>query len=162
MKAQIKMIESVFIIIIFMIILMIVIVFFSRFQRSEVQFIRSERFLKESVQLAQVFSSLPEVACTESNAVRENCIDLAKLKTMDKLSFSENLYYYDLFRFGTVTIRKIYPIVDSDYDETWVIYNQTKTGSDYFSIAIPMSLYNPDPNSRERYFGLMEVIFYTD
>lgn len=164
-KSQIKMIESVFVIIIFMMILMIVIVFFSRFERTEAQFLRSERSLRDAVQMAQIFSSLPEVACSESNVIRENCIDLEKLETMNYLSHSDLLYYYDLFRYGTVTIKKIYPTTDSDYGKRWVIYNRTKEGSGYFTLAIPMSLYNPNPETLrrgERYFGLMEVTFYND
>ncbi len=156
MKAQIKMIESVFIIIIFVIILMIVIVFFARFQRSDVQFTRTEQSLRDSVQMAQIFSSLPEVACTESNAIRENCIDILKLETMDSLSSSELVYYYDLFRFGTVTIEQIYP--EDGLGRHWVIYNVTRENAGFFSMAIPMALY--DPVEGRNNFGIMEVRFY--
>jgi Na+-transporting methylmalonyl-CoA/oxaloacetate decarboxylase gamma subunit len=158
MKGQMKMVESVFVVIIFMIILVIAIVFFSRFQRSESQFLATEKTLKESIQLAQTFASLPEVACTESGVVRENCIDLLKLQGMNDVSRTELSYYYDLFKYGTVTVVKIYPDTDDDAGQRWTIYNKTKPGTGYFSTAIPMTLY--DPTLDQRYFGLMEVRFY--
>lgn len=144
---------------------MMVIVFFSRFQRSESQFMRTERSLKEAVQMAQIFSSLPEVACTESNAVRENCIDIGKLDALHTLSHTQLLYYYDLFRYGVVTVERIYPI-DEDEQNSWVIYNRERpprrgsSRSSFFTTAIPMSLYNPE--TRQRYFGIMEVRYYDD
>lgn len=158
MKAQMKMVESVFVVIIFMIILVIGIVFFSRFQHSESQFSATEKTLKESIQLAQTFASLPEVACTESGVVRENCIDLLKLEAMNGLSRNEISYYFDLFKYGTVTVVKIYPDADADVGQRWVIYNKTKPNAGYFSTAVPMTLY--DPTVDQRYFGLMEVRFY--
>ncbi len=159
-KAQIKMVESVFVIIIFMIILVIAIVFFSRFQRSESQFQDTQESLRQSVQMAQSFASLPEIACTENNVIRSNCVDQRKLEMMDQLSTTESVYYYDLFRYGTVTIEKIYPEVDDNQGERWVIYNQTKPNSSFFSMAIPMSIY--DSENSERHIGLMEVVYYED
>ncbi len=159
-KGQIKLVESVFVIIIFMIILVIAIVFFSRFQRSESQFQDTQESLRQSVQMAQRFASLPEVACTENNAIRRNCVDLMKLENMDKLSTNEMVYYYDLFRYGTVTIEKLFPEGDADSGNKWVIYNNTRDDMGFFSMGIPMSIYNPE--TRQRYFGLMEVVYYVD
>ena len=162
-KSQIKMVESVFVVIIFMVILMIAIVFFTRFQTSEGQFLRTERSLKQSVQLAQTFASLAEIGCTENGVVKENCIDMNKLKEMDKLSSSQLQYYYDIFKFGSVKVEKIYPTDDIDTGEVWVIYNKTKidpqTGSEvsYFSLAIPMMLYDAAKNPPQSSYGLMTV-----
>ncbi len=156
---QIKMIESVFVVIIFMIILMVGLVYFSRFQRSEAEYLSTEKDLKESIQLAQTFASLPEVSCTENNVVRENCVDLAKLRAMNNLSRTELSYYFDLFRYGTVSVIKIFP-QDMDEGKRWVIYNKTRPDADYFSTAIPMALYDSEDPRKPTYFGLMEVTFY--
>lgn len=152
--SQIKMVESVFVVIIFIIILVIGIVFFSRFQESGARHRETERQLSESIQLAQTFASLPEISCSEGSVVSDNCLDLLKLEAMDMLSRTDNIFYYDLFRFGKITVEMLYP----DEGERWVIYNQTKEGSGYFTMALPMVIYNP--KEEERFFGLMEVRYY--
>ena len=155
-KSQMKMIESIFVIIIFMIILMIVVVFFARFQRTETQFASLERSLRESVELVQTVASLPEVSCSQGASILETCVDLIKLEILDELSSSERLYYFDIFRYATIVVRQFFP--DSDEDLSWVVYNLTKPDSSFFTTAIPVGLYDSD--GRRTYFGIMEVTYY--
>ncbi len=157
--SQIKMVESVFVVIIFMVILMIGIVFFSRFQQSDAQFRETERRLTESIQLAQTFASLPELSCTEGSVISDSCLDLMKLEAMDLLARSDHIYYFDLFRYGTITVERLYPPPEEDeYGERWVIYNRTRPDSGFFSMGVPMVIYNPEDGSE--HFGLMEVVYY--
>ncbi|MFP4190264.1 MAG: hypothetical protein ACLFSL_04485 [Candidatus Woesearchaeota archaeon] len=157
--SQIKMVESVFVVIIFMVILAIGIVFFSRFQESDTQFRETERQLTESIQLAQTFASLPEISCTEGSVISDNCIDMMKLDAMHNLSKADNIYYYDLFRYGRITVERLYPS-DTDERQRWVIYNRTKPGAGYFSMALPMTIY--DAETGDQHFGVMEVVYYDD
>ena len=155
-KSQIKMIESIFVIIIFMIIFVIVIVFLSRFQRSESDFQRTEASLQKSIELAQIFSSLPEISCTEGSTFVENCVDILKLESFNNMASSDVIYYFDLFRYGTITVRKFYP--EPENEREWVLYDVQKPGSGFFSMGIPMAIY--DPITRRTYFGIMDVVYY--
>ena len=155
-KAQMKMVESVFVVIIFVVILMIGIVFFSRFQESDAQFRRIEQRLTESIQLAQVFASLPEISCSDGSVISDNCLDIMKLEAMDQLSRGDGLYYFDLFKYGTVTVEQLYP--ETEEEMKWVIYDRPRPDSGFFSMGVPMVIY--DPTTGQEFFGLMEVRYY--
>ncbi len=159
-KAQIKMVESVFVVIFFFMLLMIGVVFMSKYQKTENVKITSERDMKRAVQLAQSFSSIPELSCSINNVVEDNCLDLSKLTTMVALNKTDHMYYFDLFKYGSVSVE----VLDLDsgdgprWSEPYIIYNQEKKGADFSTIPLPMTIY--DSVNRIYKFGIMSVTFY--
>lgn len=159
-KAQIKMVESVFVVIFFFMLLMIGVVFMSKFQKTESVKITSEKDMKRAVQLAQSFSSLPELSCSINNVIEENCIDLVKLKKMVDLNKTDHLYYFDLFKYGSVNVEVLELSTGGEpsWDGPYIIYHQEKTNVDYSTIPLPMTIY--DPTEKIYKFGIMSVTFY--
>lgn len=136
----------------------------SRYQSTEGQKLTVEKNMKRAVQLAQSFASLPEVACSTNNVVEENCIDIEKVKLMNNLSESESSYYFDLFKFGKVSVEYFnmnYEHRDNEdllWSDEFIIYNFPKHGSSYSTIPVPMMVLEPE--SGQVHFGIMSVTFY--
>ena len=81
-KAQIRMSESIAIMIVFFVLLVFGIVFYSQIERRNIGVAISSSQDLKAVEVAQVFSFLPEVQCTKENIVINNCFDLMKLESL--------------------------------------------------------------------------------
>ena len=146
-KAQIRMSESIAIMIVFFVLLVFGIVFYSQIERRNIGVAISSSQDLKAVEVAQVFSFLPEVQCTKENIVINNCFDLMKLESLGHWVDPDNAgtnpveqYYYPMFLMSKLTVRQIYP----DAGEM-VIYDLEPPGGEWTKSAatqIPVSLYN--------------------
>jgi heme/copper-type cytochrome/quinol oxidase subunit 2 len=153
-KAQdIKMGETIMILFIFMVLLMVGLTFFVRYQRSNVTSIRSEQTIKKSVQIAQIFSVLPEVVCSFENVKKENCVDILKLDSAAKTITGHQTYYFPYFKYSEIIVYEVYP-----GEKEWVLYNNSIPKTTKLSTPIPLALY--DATEKSYHYGYMEVNYY--
>ena len=150
--------ETIAILLVFFIIVFIGLVFYSNIIKSKTNenIGRFQELAK--IEKAQIASSLPELQCSEDNILKSNCVDIIKLGYAEELMRKNDLFYYDLFGYGKITVEKIFPADLS----TWVIYN--KQPSKEFNqsinrIYLPISLF--DAIEQNNYFGLMIVEVYS-
>lgn len=156
-RAQIKMFETVGVLVVFFFLLITGAVFYFKIQESSLkQEIVNQAQLK-NVQTAQRAMFLPELDCSFLSIPRENCFDQYKLKALANIMKDSQMndLYFGLFGYATVSVSEFYP--EPNFRAT--IYNNTpeeyKRAPTFFSSVL---LY--DPITRANNFGVMEVTNY--
>ena len=153
-KAQMKMFETIAVLIIFFFLLIMGLVFYANVERKSISQKQEEFDELKEVELAQLISAMPELECP-TTLETENCVDLYKLKALTndrKPSFFKNNinYYFDIFGFSTIT-------VDIIGSESYVLYDN-KQGESSSRINVPVSVYNPITKTKE--FGILNITSY--
>ena len=159
-KAQIKMFETIAVLLIFFVLIGFGLIFYSKIQGQGFQAKQEENFELKAIQTAQLVSFLPELQCSSDGIITDDCFDTLKVEALYEIINNppnndiKNKYYFDIFGFSEITIKQVYPTVNN-----WPIYkkipNNYKAKS---SIKIPISLY--DANSRKYGFGVLNIDVY--
>ena len=160
-KAQIKMFETIAVLLIFFVLIAFGFIFYVRVYGGSIQETGEEYFELKAIQIAQLVSFLPELQCTSPtsmNIVDDNCFDLLKVKALSEIIKDDqklrNEYYYDLFGSSKISIEQIYPS-----EMKWDIYDKSPTNKESMSsIKIPISLYNASSNKNN--FGVLNIDIY--
>ena len=152
-KAQIRMGETIAVLIIFFFILILAAVMYVSYQKNQVQSDKFENIAKETVQVSQIVSYLPEIQCSTRNLVEDNCYDLYKLNAAKEIIIQNAEYYYPLFGYSEVVITEIYP-----GSESWVLYNRTDITSYPIVTNIPVLLH--DPVNSKNSFAILTIAYY--
>ncbi|MBU1204485.1 MAG: hypothetical protein KKA61_00405 [Nanoarchaeota archaeon] len=162
-KAQIKMFETIAVLLIFFVLIGFGLIFYVRVYSGGIQETGEEYFELKAIQTAQLVSFLPELQCTSPTSmsiVDDNCFDLLKVKALSGIISDpenqklRNEYYYDLFGFSKISIEQIYPS-----EMKWDVYDKSPANKKSMSsIKIPISLYNA--SSRENNFGVLNIDIY--
>jgi len=155
LRAQIQMGESVAILFVFFILLVFGFVFYMNVMQSSAKVEVEENIQLKAIGVAQKASFLPELQCSEENVRIENCIDGYKLVPASDLISLNQPYYYDVFEFSIIRVKRIFP----KPEEVWVLYNNTPANyTNKLSTFIPTSLFNT--TSKEYAFGVLAVEVY--
>jgi len=162
-KAQIKMFETIAVLLIFMVLLGFGFIFYSKISGDSVGETSEEQFELKAIQAAQLVSFLPELQCTSptsTNIVVDDCFDILKVESLTEILKDpanqriKSEYYFDSFGNSRIYIEQVYPTVS-----TWTVYDKKDTGSKFkSSIMIPVSLYDATKNTYS--FGLLNVEVY--
>jgi len=162
-KAQIKMFETMAVLIIFFFLLVSGAAFYFQIQKSSLQRDIAEQEQLRSFQIVQKASFLPELDCSFVSIQKDNCFD--KLKVIElsselEESASDNFleYYFNVFGFSDVRIKQVYPVNDSF---SFTLYKNIP--SEYRSIIktqSPVLLFDAIDNSYD--FGIIEVDVYAE
>jgi len=157
-KAQIKMFETIAILIIFFILLMFGFMFYSRVQKSSYESEIEKSVVLQAVEVSQVISLLPELQCSKGRNIPESqCIDQLKLSAATEVINQNRQDYFDLFSYSNIYIEKIYPL-DSG-ENTFILYDFPKNQDNgKISTQFPISLKNPITN--KYYFAVLYVDIY--
>ncbi len=159
-KAQIKMFETIAVLVVFFFLLVFGASFYFVLQKSSVQKEVERTIQLRSIQTTQKVSYLPELDCTQVGIQVENCFDAIKLEKfagmLNDATTGEQtqLDYFDVFGYSTIVIRSIFP-----QQKEYLLYD--KAIDDYltmFKNNVPLTIYNPIRNSYS--FGVLEVTFY--
>jgi hypothetical protein len=158
-RAQIKLFETVGVLVVFFFLLITGTVFYFNMQESALRKELQQQSQLRSLQAAQRAMFLPELDCSFVSVTRENCFDKLKLKALQGV-IADNLraqeFYFGLFGFANVTVREIYP-----GGETFPIYDNTP---DQYTRGpkshSPVLIY--DPVAKYYGFGIMEVTTYAE
>jgi hypothetical protein len=160
-RGQLKMTETIAILIVFFLLVMFGLIFFTQIQKSSFEQkqvgVASERAL--SVSLHALF--LPELRCSKGDNVPiKDCIDVYKLApAKEEMSKNED-YYFDLLRFANITVIEQYPCDDSLDDCMVILYENVK--EDFRRKArtpIPVGLY--DPVTKDYRYGVLTIEVYS-
>src|SRR3989344_2838945 len=106
-KAQIKMMETVFVVIIFMVIMIGAFFYFIQSKADSFEKEARQQTVKETISRVSVISGLSEIACSSAGDVLSNCIDKSKLSFFDPTSNTG--FYYDYLGDTDILIEQIYP-----------------------------------------------------
>ncbi|MEM4246720.1 MAG: hypothetical protein QXR48_00510 [Candidatus Woesearchaeota archaeon] len=156
-KAQIKMFETVGVLVVFFFILIGGTIFYFNMQKSALQKEMFKQSQLRSLKSAQRAVFLPELDCSFASVQRENCFDTFKLAAIREMGRDQNVreIYFKTFGYMNLSVREVYPGTGFD----WVVYEMLP---DQYSSALksqlPVLLYNPV--TRDSSFGVMEVTTY--
>lgn len=154
-RAQIKMFETIGVLIVFFFLLISGTVFYFNLQESSLRKELAQQAQLRSLQAAQRATFLPELDCSFASVTRENCFDIYKLAAFAQVRDRYQSAYFGLFGYATVTVRQAYPAADF----TTVLYdNPPEEYSRSLKSFSPVLLY--DAATRDAAFGVMEVVTY--
>ena len=112
-RGQLKMFETIAVLIVFFFLLAFVAVFYMSAQRSSIE--KEGIRLQEGLALQTVFKALymPELDCTFLLGQRDNCIDVLKLDAMERLMENETIKreYFEEFGQSSISVQQVYPQV---------------------------------------------------
>jgi len=154
-KAQIKMFETVGVLVIFFFLLVSGGVFYFRIQESSLERELAKQAQLRSLEAAQRATFLPELDCSLVGIQRENCFDMFKLEVFTGILAQHVEEYFQMFGYSTVVVRQVYP--ERGFNMT--IYDYPLDEFKYAPKSlIPVLLY--DPIGRSSSFAVMEVTTY--
>jgi|SRR3989344_4520148 len=162
-KAQIRMVETIAVLIVFIFIVFIGYSFYSGWQKSSINAQLREINSRESVQIALKTYFMPELQCSFGTKLETTgCIDKIKF---DKLSAMINdhstpavkNYYYGIFGNTEINLIKAYPFIQGQTNSN-ILYSSKISGSSYKRTQMPVSIY--DPITKRYSFGYLQVDYY--
>jgi len=158
-KSQVRMFETLAVLVVFLLLLGLGSVFYFRLQESSIrkEIMRAEDL--RSIELFQKALYLPELDCSFVGVQKGNCFDWIKVQEFSSLLESGDLResYFDLFGFSKIRVRRVYPFV-SDW---FVLYeNVPESFSSKLSSHSTVLLF--DAVDRVYDFGVVEVSFYAE
>lgn len=163
-KAQAGMFEIIMVLFVFFLLVGFGLIFYAGMQkRSSAEDSKSALELR-AVRVAQIASTLPELQCSLDNAVRENCVELQKISSAEKVMQQNAPEYYDIFGYGEIYVEKMYPEQpflnpSSAEKNKLILYRNTGGKRDVTAIQIPVTIY--DSVERKSYFGVLNVLVYS-
>jgi hypothetical protein len=149
---QLKMAETIIVLIIFFFLLVFGIVFYAKVQRYINQGKSSESNELKALQILQKAQNLPEIQCTKDGNADYDCIDIVKLNAFSEVSGSNAEIYKKIFPDTRISAIAAYPPHDP-----WPIFENVYDG-DYINFTIPVTLFNATTD--QYYFGMLIVEVY--
>ena len=166
-KGQIKMMETIAVLLVFLILLSFVVVFYANMSTSSQGSDQADKANLQAIQIAQLISYMPEFQCSSRNIIIENCFDILKMQafmnyttTTDGGQNALDTSYFDLFAYSHIVVQGIYP----DDDSEWTVYSRQPSATRYNNqtVFIPVSLFNATAPGDSRYmFGLLNITVHS-
>jgi len=154
--AQMKMGETIAVLIVFFMLLFFGLIFFSNMERKEIIDKVNEMEEQESIDLAQTIQFLPELKCTTEDITKTLCIDALKLNAFKNMSSGKKAYYQPIFGSTRLEVAEIYPN-PTNFTQIY----EGPTSSEYFMTFIPISLFQPNPYPGQYKIGILKIISYS-
>ncbi len=157
-KAQIKMFETVGVLIVFFFLLIAGSIFYFNIQKSAFQKELFKQVQLRSLKSAQRAVFMPELDCSFVSVQRENCFDKLKLSALQAIlegDSAEMKNYIGTFGYMNLSVRQIFPA--NDFSAKIYEYVPEQYTSAMKS-QLPVLIY--DPVTRDSAFGVMEVTTY--
>jgi hypothetical protein len=154
-KAQIKMFETIGVLVIFFFLLVAGASFYFKMQESALEREVAKQAQLRSLQAAQRATYLPELDCSLVGVQRENCFDRVKLRVFPEVASQQAEEYFWIFGYANITVRELYPEQGAPvpvYDYPLQEYKHAPKS------LVPVLVY--DPFSRAYSFAVMEVTTY--
>ena len=155
-KAQLKMFETMAVLVVFFFLLIFGVSFYFVMQRSSYnrQVERNAQLM--SVQLSQKISDIPELDCALAGVQIDNCVDKVKLEQFNEILQTESarVAYFNILGYSEIYVRTIYP--ESDRHDIYKLEPNSFTSA--YMNHIPVLLY--DTISKKFSFAVLEVRTY--
>jgi hypothetical protein len=154
-QAQIEMGESIAIIFIFLIIIAFGLIFYMNITKGSAAVKKEETSQLETVDTIQEVSYLPELQCSGNSIIKQNCMDILKLKAAEPVMKENQILYYDIFGYSTISIEEIYPV-----ERNLTVYNNSLDDlkAEKKLTYKPILLY--DPIDKLYHFGMLTIATY--
>ena len=166
-RAQMKQMETIMVLVIFFILLALSLIFYGALNKSSVRQQLQERFETDAVKIMQNALFLPELACTDHNLRKENCIDRYKAAALAELLKEDSntdmkLFYAKEFGVETdLSFKVIFPDEEAEvmiaeaapFDINEEIISQEQA-------QIPISIKDSERPYNEYSLGIMNIIVY--
>jgi hypothetical protein len=157
-KAQVKMFETVAVLIVFFFLLGLGLNFYAYSQRTELTNLKARQFELAAVQTAARAMAMPELDCSEAGVRTASCFDRRKLDAFIAVSQEADALadYVSVFGYANITIREVYPGGTS-----WTLFHQAPPARDRGGttlVQLPVLLYEPERSANA--FGVLEVRVY--
>ena len=157
-RAQIKLFESLAVLVVFFFLLVFGISFYFVLQKASINRQIAEQGELSLVQLVQKVETLPELSCSEVGVQVDNCVDALRLNMLKSLLDSNPLVvqkYFDIFGFSRISVEKVFP----GNQTVFVLMDYARTNASFDVVQVPLTLYNPLEKSFD--FGVLEVRRYS-
>ena len=155
-KAQIKMFETIAVLVIFFFLIVFGVSFYFVMQRSSYNRQVERNAQLVSVQLAQKISDIPELDCALAGIQIDNCVDKIKLEMFNE-KLKEGLSRVNYFRvlgYSKIAINEVYPT-----DKVHELYeNEPQDYIGAYKNWLPVLLYDAVENTFS--FAVMEITTY--
>jgi hypothetical protein len=154
-KAQIKMFETIAVIIVFFFILIFGLVYYNSTQINAIKKMDEANKQLRSIEIMKIATYLPELQCSNNNVLKANCLDSIKIDKFSELSSENKPYYLNVLGYGSINVTQVYPITWGDKTEK-TIYEMRKSNPKSRTVNyIPIVIL--DPVKRTYSAGYMEV-----
>lgn len=154
MRAQMKMFETIAVLVVFFFLLAIFSIFYLKMQKSSVEQDKFEYGENLAFQAALRFFNFPELDCSFLLSQRNNCFDVLKLDAISEIMQADSLTYFEDFGYSAIFVREI-----DDDAMSWQIYRQAPA-----SFTIERTTFSPvllyDARDDSYSFGVVEVHSY--
>lgn len=150
MKAQMKMGESIMILIIFFFLLVFGVVFYAKYAVVTASGKQTENAGLQAIQIVQKVQFLPEIQCSVEGTIDYNCIDLMKLMALNDLAEDEKRIYSTMFPRTVIIAVEIYPEKHS-----WKVYGEDAAKKKSRFFPVPVVLFNATSN--QYHFGYLNI-----
>jgi hypothetical protein len=150
-KAQIKMFETIAVLIVFFFMLIFGLVYYNSTQTREIKRMIEDDKQLRAIEIMKTATYLPELQCSIDNVLTSNCLDKVKLESFADVSDTNRLYYANFFSFGRIYVNETYP-------EQWgkvIFLNDKTTNKNKITNFIPILIY--DPIDRKYAAGVLVV-----
>jgi len=162
-QSQLKIGESILVLLIFFILLTMGLIFYAKIQGHVMQQEAEDFTAKRTIDMALAVKFFPELQCTTLATEEFDCIDMGKLLMFNDLSTinpSYSRYYAQLFPNAKITIKQAFAPFGGILPMEGVvlvdnIYLQESEITNFKKLALPITIYDPvmDANS----FGFIEL-----
>lgn len=155
MRAQVKMFETLAVLVVFFFFLIFGASFYFKLQENALHRELDKNTQLRAIQIAQKSIHLPELDCSFAGVQRQNCVDLLKVQLLaSRITASDTakLDYFNTFEYSTLTFTEVYPDTI-----TYIIYDKPQ-GDSVTTIQIPVVAYRA--TDRGYAFGYLEVRVY--
>ena len=157
MRAQIKMGETIAILVIFFFLVVFGFSFYVSIQESSFEKQKRMNVELSVIEIYQRAKFMTEFQCSFKDIQIDNCYDMYKLRAFELIIDKEEGvkdYYINIFGTSEINIVEIYPGT-----ARYLIYNNSISDFKYREvIPLPISIYNPD--SKTFSFGLLNITMY--
>mgnify|MGYP006302726549 CR=1 FL=1 len=166
-KAQIRLFESIAVLVIFVFIIALGLKFYTNVKIAKLKDAEARFSELDAVKSAIILSNLPEISCSFQGISETACFDLYKVIAWNnkmnggpsEIAFID--YYLPVLGRSEMVIERIYPKISTEQNE-WTIYNGSvgidkRTGFDY--VRQPVVLH--DTITRTNQLGVLHIKTYT-
>lgn len=131
-KTQIRLTESIAVLIIFFILVGLGISFYAKYRTYAFENQKEEALQARAIVTTLKALFLPELICSRGEAEpEENCVDMLKARHFQELLGEHfNDYYFDVFSYANITLFSLYP-----QQEKWQIYAHPKEDNEHSEVT---------------------------
>jgi hypothetical protein len=148
-KGQVKLFESIAVLLVFFILIGIGIKFYGGVQLQALEDAKQQFLTLDAIKVSNMLTTLPELSCTLQNVRQGTCIDYLKIQAWSNKSVYWN--FIDELGSARVTVHQVYPFASE-----WVVYDISRGDEKDSTVTyMPLTIYNPVSDTDN--FGYMKV-----